>query len=199
MTDNGSHMTSNWVLFHGLGGEEIVIQRYAVVAVLPALNTYMPYTVIVSDGGTRWIVREHPTEVTSARGITPGETPTYYEQRSLDTLRARVVDLDRQVTKQMATIDEQDLEIERLNEELASLRIVKKAGDEKIASLVKSLNETTEVLKAAKEERDRTQAEVNRLRYGDFWRGDVWKPGFTGTYGTSAGLGDYAKWPGTKD
>ena len=199
MTENGSHVTDDWVRLHGFAGDEIVVLRWSIIAALPTASSFSPCTTVVLDGGHRVVVREHLSEVLALLGIAPGEAPKNYDKVYREAFERQA----QQIAEQMRTINENDLKIEGLQEELAATRIASSAKDDRIKALVAQLQQTTEALKKVQGELDAARIELNRLRHGDYWRGDGWKITWTGT-GTgdpnrAGGLGDYAKWPGTKD
>ena len=191
-------MTADWVRLHEHVHGEIVVYRHSVVAVLPVTGDAGPRANIVLEGGHRFIVKEHLSEVLALLGIAPGEAPKNYDKVYREAFERQA----QQIAEQMRTINENDLKIEGLQEELAATRIASSAKDDRIKALVAQLQQTTEALKKVQGELDAARIELNRLRHGDYWRGDGWKITWsrTGTRNEcSDGLGDYAKWPGTKD
>lgn len=188
-------MSDNWVTLHSENGDEIVIQTFSIMGLVPYhfLDRGHVGCVVACDGGQQYLVREHISEVKALIGVEDDPEP----QCKLVDDRAQLL---QQISRQADTIFSQGKTIEywqkkhdtaaKHAEELWSevyrvqVRENKLNGD--VSDLVKKLTETTEALTKVTQERDLLRAN-SRSHY--FKITQEFDP-------KNSGLCDYAKWPG---
>lgn len=188
-------MSDNWVTLHSENGDEIVIQTFSIMGMVPwrFADGVRVGCFVGCDGGQSFFVTEHISEVKELVGLDDHAEP----QCKLADDRAQLL---QQISRQADTIFSQGKTIEywqskyddanKGREELwhevyrVQIRANKLNGD--VSDLVEKLNEATEALARVTQERDLLRAN-SRSHY--FKITQEFDP-------KNSGLCDYAKWPG---